>query len=137
MFLNVHTAGQKLEEWQPKKSLQLKLCRWIEGQTVIYTHANILLLSLTVCRGNQLGVTGWGAMARALEHVTSLTSLNRCGQYVAIRTGGLAEIELGGTELGMWVAPFLERSAATLTALHLRCAGLPRVSVRHFYHSEA
>ena len=59
-------------------------------------------------------------MADALEHVTSLTSLNGCGQYAAIRTGGLAEINLSRTELWMWAARFLERSAATLTTLDIR-----------------
>ncbi len=60
-------------------------------------------------------------MADALERVTSLTSLNGCGQYAAIRGGGLAELNLAGTELGVWAARFLERSAPTLTALDVRC----------------
>ena len=60
-------------------------------------------------------------MADALERVTSLTSLNGCGQYGAIRAGGLRELKLNKEwELGVWSARFLERSGATLTALDLR-----------------
>jgi hypothetical protein len=72
-------------------------------------------------RGNQLGLAGWAAVADALERVTCLTSLNGCGQYAAIRAGGLREMQLGGTELGLWAARFLERSGATLTTLDVRC----------------
>ena len=71
-------------------------------------------------RGNQLGVAGWAAVADALERVTSLTRLNGCGQYAAIRAGGLREMRLGGTELGVWAGRFLERSGATLTTLDVR-----------------
>ena len=75
-------------------------------------------------RGNQLGVEGWGAVSDALERVTSLTSLNGCGQYAAIRAGGLAELKLEQEwELGVWAARFLERSGATLTALDVRLRG--------------
>ena len=59
-------------------------------------------------------------MADALERVTGLTSLNGCDRYAAIRAGGLREMQLGGTELGVWAARFLERSAATLTTLDVR-----------------
>ena len=61
-------------------------------------------------------------MADALELLTSLTSLDGCDQYSAIRTGGLQEINLACTELGIWASLFLERSASTLTKLDLRCA---------------
>ena len=72
-------------------------------------------------RGNQLDVEGWGAVTDALERVTSLTSLNGCGQYAAIRAGGLAELKLEKEwEMGVWAARFLERSGATLTALDVR-----------------
>jgi hypothetical protein len=71
-------------------------------------------------RGNQLGVAGWAAVEGALERITSLTSLNGCDQYAAIRAGGLEELKLGGTELGVWAGQFLERSASTLTTLDLR-----------------
>jgi hypothetical protein len=60
-------------------------------------------------------------VADALERVTSLTSLNGCDKYAAIRAGGLAKMKLGGTELGVWAAGFLERSGSTLTTLDLRC----------------
>jgi hypothetical protein len=72
-------------------------------------------------RGNKLGVAGWAAVTDALEAVTSLTSLNGCNQYAAIRAGGLREMNLGGMELGLWVGRFLERSASTLTKLDVRC----------------
>jgi len=77
------------------------------------------LLAELDLRGCRLGVAGWGAVADALERVTSLSSLNGCGQYAAIRAGGLAELNLRGTELGVWAALFLERSAATLTMLDM------------------
>jgi hypothetical protein len=51
----------------------------------------------------------------------SLTSLNGCDQYVAIRAGGLRELNLRDTELGVWAARFLERSASTLTSIDFRC----------------
>jgi hypothetical protein len=71
-------------------------------------------------RGNQLGVADWAALADALEPVRSLVSLNGCSQYAAIRAGGLREMNLCGTELGVWAARFLERSASTLTTLDIR-----------------
>ena len=75
-------------------------------------------------RENQLGVEGWAAVSDALKRVMSLTSLNGCGQYAAIRAGGLAELELKQEwELGVWAARFLERSGATLTALDVRWRG--------------
>ncbi len=67
-------------------------------------------------------------MADSLERVTSLTTLNGCDQYAAIRAGGQAGMDLGGTELGVWAARFLERSASTLTTLDIRCAfGMLRI----------
>ena len=65
-------------------------------------------------------------MADALERVTSLTSLNGCDQFPAIRAGGpklrLDKLDkLGDTELWVWVARFLERSGDTLTELDVRC----------------
>ncbi len=77
--------------------------------------------SLWARSDNQLGFAGWAAVADALEHVTSLTSLNGCDQYASIRAGGLAEMNLGGKGLEVWAARFLERSASTLTRLDLRC----------------
>ncbi len=59
-------------------------------------------------------------MSDALERVTSLTSLNGCEQYVAIRAGGVAEMALNDKELGVCVSRFLERSASTLTKLDVR-----------------
>jgi hypothetical protein len=76
------------------------------------------------CRGNRLGVKGWAAMSDALEAITSLTCLNGCDQYAAIRAGGVTEMRLGGTELGVWAARFLERSASTLTSLDIRCCAV-------------
>ncbi len=67
-----------------------------------------------------MGVAGWAAVADALEGVTSLTSLNGCNQYTAIRAGGVKEMKLNGKELGVWTARFLERSASTLTSLDVR-----------------
>ena len=64
-------------------------------------------------------------MAEALERVTTLTSLNGCDQYTAIRSGGVREMRLNGKELGVWVARFLERSASTLTVLDVRWAASP------------
>ncbi len=72
------------------------------------------------CRGNQLDVAGWAEVADALEHITSLTSLNDCTDYAAIRKGGLKEMELDLTELGVWAARFFEKSAKTLTLLDVR-----------------
>ncbi len=80
------------------------------------------LTPVTAYRGNQLGLAGWAAVADALERVTALTSLNGCGQYAAIRVGGLRELTLKKEwELGVWAARFLERSGATLTWLDVRC----------------
>ncbi len=78
------------------------------------------LSAASVCRGNQLGVAGWAAVTKALESVKFLASLNGCGQYAAIRAGRLAEMNLSGTELGVWAAQFLERSASILTTLDVR-----------------
>ncbi len=78
---------------------------------------------VSVHRGNQLNVAGWAAVADALERVTSLTSLNGCGQYGGIRAGGLRELKLNKEwelPVGVWAARFLERSGATLTVLDLR-----------------
>ncbi len=72
-------------------------------------------------RGNLLSCSGWLAVADALEQVRCLTRLNWCGEYGAIRAGGMREMLLGETELGVWAARFLERSGSTLTRLHLRC----------------
>ncbi len=74
-----------------------------------------------VHRRNHPGVAGWAAVASALDRAPSLTSLNGCGQYAAIRAGGQAEVGLKGTELALWAVRFLERSAATLTTLDMRC----------------
>jgi hypothetical protein len=73
-------------------------------------------------RENSLGVAGWAAVADALELLPFLTSVDGCDQYSAIRTGGLQEINVEYTELGICTARFLERSASTLTKLDLRCA---------------
>ncbi len=59
-------------------------------------------------------------MADALEGVEFLSSLNGCDKYAAIRKGGLQDLDLRHTELGLWVARFLERSSSTLTKLDLR-----------------
>ncbi len=60
-------------------------------------------------------------MADALERAGSLTSLNGCDQYAAIRTGGLRELKLEHEwELGVWASHFLGRSASTLTVLDIR-----------------
>uniref|UniRef100_A0A7S0MZH7 Uncharacterized protein n=1 Tax=Cryptomonas curvata TaxID=233186 RepID=A0A7S0MZH7_9CRYP len=79
------------------------------------------LLTALNLRGNQLGVAGWAAFGGELQRITSLTSLNGCGQYAAIRDGGLREVKLDKEwELGVWAARFLDRSASTLTTLDLR-----------------
>ena len=75
------------------------------------------------CRDNDLGAEGWTAVADALEELTSLTSLNRCDKYRAIRAGGLAELDLGNTQLGVAMARYLHASTATLKTLDLRCSG--------------
>jgi hypothetical protein len=91
-------------------------CPFLQQTTSLH-----LLMPIAVGRGNQLGVAGWAVVTDALEHVTSLTSLNGCCQYTAIRAGGLAELKLNETwELGVWAARFLERSASTLTTLDVR-----------------
>ncbi len=72
-----------------------------------------------------MGAAGWTAIADALEEITSLTSLNTYTGYAAIRAGGLAELELAGTELAVVVARYLARSADTLTTLDLRCCPDP------------
>ena len=81
-----------------------------------------------------MDAVSWAAVADALdtERFTSLTSINGYKQYAAIRAGGLAEVRLEGTELGVCVAGFLERSASTLTRLQLRCA---RHHTRHLFRS--
>jgi hypothetical protein len=72
-------------------------------------------------RRNGMDAAGWTAIADALEGVTSLTSLNGCAAYAAIRAGGQTELLLKGMELVVAVARYLPRSAHTLTALDLRC----------------
>ena len=82
-----------------------------------------VLIPVSVLRGNQLDVAGWFSLANALDRVTSLTSLNGCAQYAAIRAGGLRELKLEKEwELGVWAALFLNRSGtgSTLTSLHVR-----------------
>jgi hypothetical protein len=76
--------------------------------------------SATVQRKSQLDIVGWTSVANALDVVYSLTSLNGCNLYASIRAGGLAELKLGKSGLGCWAVLFMERSAATLTALDLR-----------------
>jgi hypothetical protein len=85
--------------------------------TLSCTHVLILIF---VRRKNLLGSVGWIAVTDALEMVTSLTSLNGCDLYTAIRRGELAELNLKNTELGVWAARFLERSASTLVTLDVR-----------------
>ncbi len=76
-------------------------------------------------RGNPLGVAGWAAVTDALEGITGLKSLNGCGQYAAIRAGGLQEMALSPEwELGVWAVQFLERHSSTLTTLDVRCRAL-------------
>ncbi len=77
-------------------------------------------------RGNTLGLVGWTAVAYALEPVTSLTSLNGCNHYAAIRAGGQTEIRLNKTEPGLWVGLYLPRSASSLTTLEMRCFRVSR-----------
>ena len=67
-----------------------------------------------------MNAAGWAVIADALETATSLTSLNGCPQYAAIRAGGQRELMLAGLELGVAVARYLPRSADSLTALDLR-----------------
>ena len=61
-----------------------------------------------------------------LERATALTSLNGYGGFAAVRAGGVAEVLVGGLELGVALAPLLPRSAATLTTLNVRCAHDPK-----------
>ncbi len=57
-----------------------------------------------------------------MDLITSLTSLNGCDQYAAIRKGGLAELKLYAEwELAVAVARYLPRSGSTLTRLDVRC----------------
>ncbi len=79
-------------------------------------------MSVAARRGNHLSDAGWDFVADALDSATSLKCFNGCGKYVAIQAGGLRELNLRGSELGVWAARFLERSASTLTKLNLRCA---------------
>ncbi len=73
-----------------------------------------------MCRGNRADAAGWKVLADALEAATSLTSLNGCAAYAAIRSGGQRELALGGTEVALAVARYLPRSADSLTTLDLR-----------------
>ena len=108
MILRKYTATYQLLPQEEEEGLRLCVAK------ISYLESELLCLS----RGNQLGIEGWAAVSDALERVTSLTSLNGCGQYAAIRAGGLAELKLEKEwELGVWAARFLERSGATLTAL--------------------
>jgi hypothetical protein len=76
-------------------------------------------------RDNQLGFEGRVAVADALDRITSLTSLNGCDQYAAIRKGGLAELKLHGEwEMAVAVVRYLPRSGSTLTRLDVRCSEL-------------
>ncbi len=86
-----------------------------------------------------MGVADWSAMVELLDMATSLTSLNGCDKYTAIRKGGQQELDLRDTELGVWAAKYLFRSASTLTKLDLRFSllnvvvlfrSLSRVSLR-------
>jgi hypothetical protein len=73
-----------------------------------------------------LGVDGWNAIADALKGLTALTSLNdrvsNYGECLSICEGGQTEVLLQYSQLGLWAAQHLERSASTLTSLDLRCA---------------
>uniref|UniRef100_A0A7S0QMM4 Uncharacterized protein n=2 Tax=Cryptomonas curvata TaxID=233186 RepID=A0A7S0QMM4_9CRYP len=108
-----------LDKLYAMQALKLSNTRLDSASATALATALTSLTSLTSLdiRQNQLGIAGWAAVGDALERVTSLSSLNGCCQYTAIRTGGLREMALGGSELGMWVARFLERSAPTLTRL--------------------
>jgi hypothetical protein len=76
---------------------------------------------VAVRRGNQLGLRGSVALAGALDRITSLTSVNGCDQYAAIRKGGLKELKLDGEwELAVAAGRYLPRSRSTLTLLDLR-----------------
>ncbi len=82
-----------------------------------------MLLRDAIRRGNQLGVSGWTAVADALEQARSLTSLNGCDLYAAICAGGMKEMKLEQEwELVVWASRFLERSSSTLTTLDIRFA---------------
>ena len=74
-------------------------------------------------RDNGLGLDGWRAVMAALDGCTALTALGGvpCRGLVA---GGLAELLVAGQEpgLALSLAHYLPRSAATLTALDMRCA---------------
>ena len=73
-------------------------------------------------RGSGVDGAGWTAMADALEAVTTLTRLNGCDRYEAIRAGAQSEVALDGKwELAVAVARYLPRSGATLGRLDLRC----------------
>ena len=62
-------------------------------------------------------------MTDALEGATSLTSLNGCDLYSAIRAGELVELRLiKEWELELLLGWCLQRSASTLTMLDFRCA---------------
>jgi hypothetical protein len=77
--------------------------------------------SVAVRRGNQLGFGGRVALADALDRITSLTSVNGCDQYAAIRQGGLAELKLDGEwELAVFVVRYLPMSCSTMTRLDVR-----------------
>jgi hypothetical protein len=77
-----------------------------------------------------VGAAGWTAIADALEAVTSLTSLNGCDRYAAIRAGRQTELALcGEMELGVAVARYLPCSADSLTKLDLRCPRRPRAAI--------
>jgi hypothetical protein len=76
---------------------------------------------VAVRRGNKLGLAGRVALARALDRITSLTSVNGCDQYAAIRKGGLAELKLDGEwELAVAAGRYLPRSGSTMTRLDVR-----------------
>ncbi len=99
--------------------------------------------SATVRSDIQLGFEGRVAVADALDRITSLTSVNGCNQYAAIRKGELAELKLHGEwELAVAVARYLPRSGSTLRRLDVRCVALEcrvwgrnggRLDARHCY----
>ncbi len=69
-------------------------------------------------------MAGWAAVGGALAGLVELRSVNGWDGVGRLRGGGLETADLQGLreQLAVGVAPFLPRSAATLTGLDVRCS---------------
>jgi len=81
---------------------------------------NLIALESLDLRKCKLNAAGWNYVADVLEELKCLTSLNGSALYLTVRIGGLEELCLEETELGVVVARYLPCSSSTLTKLDLR-----------------